>query len=198
MDNMIDMTTPSNGGRRNVITALKTLLDRGIVEPIRQFHTCLASNEQERRISKATVAPAVEQAAARIAAVVEAARPTNRPTLKGLIHEDVDKTTEELRHRIQSLESKLVESSAKNELGGGKMKTMKAKGTATAQTKKSKPTSQKPKSKKKAPTPRKNKNKPSPADNSNVSTTATKNPKEKKSRIKSSGNGQGKKTAARK
>ena len=196
MDNMIDMTTPSIGGRRNVITALKTLLDQGIVEPIRQFHTCLASNEQERRISKATVAPALEHAAARIAAVVEAERPTNRPTLKGLIHEDVDKTTDELRRRIQSLESKLVARSAKNELGGGKKKTMKAKGTATAQTKKSKPMSQKLKSKKKAPTPRKNK--PSPADNSNVSTTATKNPKVKKSRIKSSGNGRGKKTAARK
>ena len=197
MDNMIDMTTPSIGGRMNVITALKTLLDQGIVEPIRQFHTCLTSNEQERRISKATVEPALEQAAARIAAVVEAERPTNRPTLKGLIHEDVDKTTKELRCRIQSLESKMVASSAKNELGGGKTKSMKPKGTATAQTKKSKPTNQKPKSKKKAPTPRKS-SKPSPADNSNASTTAAKNPKEKKSRIKSSGNGRGKKTAARK
>jgi len=135
---------------------LKTLLDQGIVEPIRQFHTCLASKEQERRISKATVAPALKQAAAKIAAVVEAERPTNRPTLKGLIHEDVNKTTEELRRRIQSLESKLVASLAKNESGGGKMKAMKPKGTTTAQTKKSKPTSQKPMSKKKASNPRKN------------------------------------------
>jgi hypothetical protein len=135
MDTMVDMTTPSVGGQRNVITALKTLLDQGIVEPVCQFHTCLASNKQERCISKATVAPALEQAAARIAAVVEAERPTNRPTLKGLIHEDVDKTTEELRRRIQSLESKLVASLAKNESGGGKMKAMKQKGTATAQTK---------------------------------------------------------------
>ncbi len=166
------------------------------MEPICQFHTCLASNAQERRISKATVAPALEQVAARIAAVVEAERPTNRPTLKGLIHEDVDKATNELRRRILSLESKLVACSAKKELGGGKTKTMKAKGTATAQTKKLKPTSQNLKPKKKAPTPRKKK--PSPADNSNVSTTATKNPKEKKSRIKSSGNGRGKKTAAHK
>ena len=63
MDNMIE-TTPSIGGQRNVIIALKTLLDRGIVEPICQFHTCLASNEQERCISKATDAPALKQAAA--------------------------------------------------------------------------------------------------------------------------------------
>ena len=82
-------------------------------------------------------------------------------------------------------------------MGGGKKKAMKPKGTATAQTKNSKPTSQKPKSKRTAITSHKN-NKPSPADRSNVSTTAAKNPKEKKPRIKSSGNRQGKKTAARK
>jgi hypothetical protein len=121
--------------------------------------------------------------------VVEAEHPTNRPTLKCLIHEDVDKTTDKLHCRIQSLESKLVASLAKNELGGGKKKAMKPRGTATAQTKKSKPTSQKLRSKKKALTSRKNSNKHSPADNSKVSTTAAKNLKEKKSRVKSSGNG---------
>ena len=194
----IKMATPSIGGRRNVIIALKTLFNRGIVEPICQFHACLMSSEQERRISKATFKPALEQAAARIAAVGEAECPTNRPTLKGLIHEDVDKTTKELHLRIHSLELKLVVSSAKNELGGGKKKAMKPKGTVTAPTKKTKPTSQKPKSKKKALTSRKNSIKTSPADNSNVSTTAAKNPKEKKSRVKLRGNGRGKKTAARK
>ena len=51
--------------------------------------------------------PHLEQAAARIAAVVEAERPTTHSTLKGLIHEDVNKTTEELYSRIQSLEAKL-------------------------------------------------------------------------------------------
>jgi hypothetical protein len=192
----IEMATPSIGGRRNAITALKTLLDRGIVEPICQFHTCLTSNKQERCISKATLEPALKQAAAQFAAVVKAECPTNRPTIKGLIHEDVDKTTKELRCCIQSLESKLVVSLAKNKLGGGKKKAMKPKGTVTTPTKKSKPTSQKPESKKKALTSRKNSNKPSPADNSNISTTAAKNPKEKKSRVKSSGNGRGKKTAA--
>jgi hypothetical protein len=53
------------------------------------------------------VEPHLEQAAARIAAVVEAERPTTHSTLKGLIHEDVNKTTEELYSRIQSLEAKL-------------------------------------------------------------------------------------------
>ena len=67
--------------------------------------------------------PTLEDAAACIAAVVEAERPANCPTLKGLIHKDVDITTEELRRRIQSLEAKLTtttpKSAAKNGEGGG-------------------------------------------------------------------------------
>ena len=53
--------------------------------------------------------PQLEQAAARIAAVVEAERPISHSTIKGLIHVDVDKSTDELRRRIQSLEAKLGE-----------------------------------------------------------------------------------------
>ena len=98
----IETVTPSIGGQRNIITVLKTFLDQGIVEPICQFHTCLVSNEQEQCIFKATVEPALKKAAARITAVVETEGTTNCPTLKGLIHEDVNKTTEELRRCIQS------------------------------------------------------------------------------------------------
>jgi hypothetical protein len=62
---------------------------------------------------KATVEPLLEQVAARIAAVVEAERPANCLTLKGLIHDDVDKTTEELRRRVKSLEAKLGNTNVK-------------------------------------------------------------------------------------
>jgi hypothetical protein len=83
----------------------------------------LISNKEEHRITKATVQPPLEDAAACIAAVVEAEHPANRPTLKGLIHKDVDKTTKELHRRIQSLEVKLSattpKSAAKNGEGGG-------------------------------------------------------------------------------
>ncbi len=70
--------------------------------------------------------PSLEQAAAGITAVVKAERPANRPTLKGLIHDDVDKMTEELCRRVQSLEVKSREANAtkgkgaKNERGGDK------------------------------------------------------------------------------
>jgi hypothetical protein len=81
------------------------LLDQGIVEPIRQFWVQLISNKEMRLITKATVQPTLDNAAACIAVVVEAECPANRPTFKGLIHEDSDKTTEELRRCIQSLEA---------------------------------------------------------------------------------------------
>ncbi len=85
------------------------LLDDRMVTPLRVFHACVVDNAQDRRITKATVEPQLKHAAARIAAVVEAERPANRPTLKGLIHEDVDKKTEELYCRILSLKANLGE-----------------------------------------------------------------------------------------
>ena len=85
------------------------LLDNGIITPMRVFHACVIDNAQDHRITKATMEPQLEHAAARIAAVIEAERPANRPTLKGLIHDDVDKKIEELYRRIQLLEAKLGE-----------------------------------------------------------------------------------------
>ena len=90
--NAINLAEPTIGGCATIISALKALLDNGILKPLLVFHAQIVNNAQDRWITKATVEPWLEQAAARIAAVVEAERPANRPTLKGLIHEDVDKT----------------------------------------------------------------------------------------------------------
>ena len=145
------VTTPAIEGRKTVISALKTLLDNGIVKSLHTFYARTAKHEQNRRITKATVEPQLEQAAARIAAVVEAERPISHSTIKGLIHVDVDKSTDELRRRIQSLEAKLGETKimlkrkattlgdtailqkkmAKNAEGDGKMSN-KTPGTAVA------------------------------------------------------------------
>ncbi len=57
--------------------------------------------------------PALEEVAACIAAVVKAELPTNCPTLKGLIHVDVGKTTKELCRCVQSLEAKLSATTTK-------------------------------------------------------------------------------------
>jgi len=80
------LVAPTIGGRAPIISALKTLLDDGIIKPLLIFHARIVHNAQDRRIANATVDLSLEQAAARIAAIVEAERPANRPTLKGLIH----------------------------------------------------------------------------------------------------------------
>ena len=211
-------------GRDAVLSALKTLLIDGITKPLQVFHARVVNNAQARRIAKATAEPQLEQAAARIAAVVEAERPANCPTLKGLIHEDVDKSTAGHLRRLQSLEAKLGETKnalkrkkttpedtartnksnkrAKNEEGDA-TKSKKTRGDAVARS---------------ASTPNKNMtwkrkatkmptnkptNKPTtntsatPAGNGNASTAANKKPRKKATGRRSNGKGQGKPTATR-
>ena len=195
------LAAPTIGGRAPIISMLKTLLDDGIIKPLLFFHARIVHNAQDRQIAKATVEPLLEQAAARIAAVVKAECPTNHPTLKGLIHDNVDKTTEELRRRVQSLEAKLGEvnatkgKGAKNKRGGNK-KSKKMSGMAVAPstvTTKSKSRSKATKMKKNPAT----KVLPaSPADNDNASNAASKKSKKKATAHKSGGKGRGKSATA--
>ena len=202
--NAIDLAEPTIGGRATIISALKALLDNGILKPLLVFHARIVDNAQDHRITKATVEPLLKQVAARIAAVVEAKRPANCLTLKGLIHEDVDKTTQELRRRVQSLEAKLGETKrvtkgkgAKNKMGDGK-KLKKTSGTVAAPS----PTTPKSKiwkvvTKKKNPAQKKN-SPTSPAANDNASNAASKKSVKKATSRKSGGKGQGKSADARK
>ncbi len=82
---------------------------------------------------KTTAQPALEDVAACIAAVVEAERPATGPTLKGLIHEDVYKTTKEIRCCIQSLKAKLSATTPKSTAKNGEVGGLKSKaGSVTA------------------------------------------------------------------
>jgi hypothetical protein len=176
-----DSTKITIGGQAIVISALKAILDQSIVEPMRLFCVQLISNEETHRITKATLQPTLEDAAACIAAVVEAERPAKCPTLKGLIHEDVDKTTKELRHRIQFFEAKLnattPKSTAKNGEGGGsksKAGSVTAPKKPKTQTKKLTSEKKKPATLKKKPATPKDAKKPSPATKNNASNAASK------------------------
>jgi hypothetical protein len=213
-----DSMTPMIDRRDAVISALKTLLDSGIITPLEVFHARVVDNAQDRRITKATVEPQLEHAAARIAAVVEAERPANRPTLTGLIHDDVEKKTGELYRRIHSLEAKLGETKnalkrksassgdtatpkrkkAKNERGDA-TKSNKTPGTVVAPSAviPNKNTTWK-RTATKTPTTPPTKSPPTTlAGNDNASTAARKNQRKKATGRKSGGKGRGKPTAAR-
>jgi hypothetical protein len=180
------------GGRTPIINALKALIDEGIIAPLKQFHACIINNKQERWIAKATTEPNLEQAAAQIGTVVEAERPANRQTLKGLIHNDVDKNTENLCRRVQSLEAKLM---ARNGTGNDKRSKTKSKmGTVAAPSKK-------PVNKKTKVTPKKTPAKskpPSPVASNSSSNSAAKKQKGAHSKIMLPGKKQGKPTTTRK
>ncbi len=133
------------------------------------------------RIMKATAQPTLEDAAACIAAVVEAECPATHPTLKGLIHKDVDKTTKELCPHIQSLEAKLSattpKSAAKNGEGGGlksEAGSVTAQQKPKPQTKKSTLEKKKTATPKKKPTTPKDAKKPLPATKNNASNATSK------------------------
>ena len=213
-----EFTPPRISGQATIIDMLKKLLDDGIVAPLQVFRARIIDNERDRRIAKATVEPQLEHAAERIAAVVNAERPANRPTLKGLIHDDVDKTTEDLRRRIQSLEAKLGETKnalkrtaaksgepsmpkqkkVKNEVGGG-TKSNKTPGTAVAPSSATFPKNKSWKrtaSKKHIDKPTTNTPATS-ASNDNASTAANKKTRKKATGRKSGGKGRGKPIAAR-
>jgi hypothetical protein len=134
------------GGRTVVLAAMKKLMEQGVIGPLLQFHACIIWNQQEQQIAKATIEPCLTSAAKRIVAVVEAERPASCPTFKGLIHDDVDKTTDELKQRIQLLEAKLGNKQAKNVKGDGKKK--KGKVVAQKNTKPKTATSSPPSTKK--------------------------------------------------
>ncbi len=215
-----DWMMPTTDGRDAVLSALKTLLTNGIATPLRAFHARVVDNAQARRIAKATVEPQLEHAAARIAAVVEAERPANRPTLKGLIHEDVDKTTEGLLCRLQLLEAKLGETKdalkrkkatpgdtartnknnkrAKNERGDA-TKSNKTRGNAVALSTVTPNKNMMWKRKEmKKPTNKPMKSPPTtPVGNDDASTAANKKPRKKATSRKSSGKGRRKPTATR-
>ena len=179
-------------GRAPIINTLKAPINEGIIAPLKQFHACIIINKQERWITKATTEPNLEQATVQIAAVVKAERPANCPTLKGLIHNNVDKTTEEFCRRIQSLKAKLM---AKNGTGDDKRSKTKSK-TGTVAT-----PSKKPVNKKTRATPKKTPPKskpPSPIASNSTSNAAAKKQKGAHSKNKLPGKKQGKPFATHK
>jgi hypothetical protein len=192
------------GGCAIILNALRQLVEHGLIVPLQRFHSQIKQNEQERCITKATVELCLTLTAECITAVVEAEHPVSCPILKGLIQEDVDTLTEELRQRIQSLEGKLAQ--AKNVQGNGKRTKKVTKGTAITPTKKNmKPAATttpklKPKltsmKKSKIKSTKKPTAKPTPAAKGNDSCSDAKRNAQPSSKGKLHGKGRGKSTAA--
>ena len=102
-------------GRRSMIrTLLLFLIQKAIANPITEFHRIHKVNDESKRIAVSIIPRQLSDAAQRIAAVVQAERPADRPVLCGLIREQADKSIEEMRKRLQSLEAKVAQDNGKN------------------------------------------------------------------------------------
>ncbi len=71
-------------------------------------------NNELKRIAVAIIPRQLLDAAQRIATVVQAERPTDRPVLCELIREQTDKSIEEMWKRLQTLETKAAQDNGKN------------------------------------------------------------------------------------
>ena len=131
------------GGRSTIRQLLLFLIQQAIANPITEFHRVHKTNDESRRIATAITPQQLSDAAQRIAAVVQAERPAARPVLCGLIREQADKSIEDMRKRLQSLEAKAAKddgknrgrpTSQKNASGDGKKTTNKTTPKSTPKT----------------------------------------------------------------
>jgi len=102
------------GGRSTIRTLLLFLIQQAITNPIMEFHRIHKLKDESKRIAVAIIPRQLSDAAQRIAAVVQAERPADRPVLCGLIREHADNSIEEMRKRLQSLKAKAANDNGKN------------------------------------------------------------------------------------
>ena len=105
-EEMTDADPPIIGGRVVIIGRLSevaTVASRSVS----YFQKVVAENEMARRIKRATIAPALDSAADRIAEAVRGERPADRPVLRGLVQSEAERAVLDMKREIQSLRSRL-------------------------------------------------------------------------------------------
>ena len=102
------------GGRSTIRVLLLFLIQQAIANPITEFHRVHKVNDESKKIAVAIIPRQLSDTAQRIAAVVQAERPADRPVLCGLIREQADKSIEEMRKRLQLLEAKVAQDKGKH------------------------------------------------------------------------------------
>jgi hypothetical protein len=84
---------------------LKMIIDvyiNTIKLPIIEFHRVVTQRDELVRIKRVTTTSILESTAAKVAAVLHAERPAERPVLSGLIREETEKSTLILKRKLQS------------------------------------------------------------------------------------------------
>ena len=98
-------TPPVDHALDETITQLVSLIQGTITSPIEQFVIFSRKKEESKRIRLVTIPIQAANAADRIAAVIGKERSADRPLLTGLMKDCAIKSTDNIRRRLQSLET---------------------------------------------------------------------------------------------
>ncbi len=83
------------------------LLKKGIIKPIKKFHTQRRENDKTKQIKAAFTSPRLNKAAQCVARVIANEPPAKMPFLHGLVQETANKSTSAMECCIQLLEDQL-------------------------------------------------------------------------------------------
>jgi len=106
MDN-ITITPAVIGGRGVVIKAILDLVVNAIVNPMEAFDKQVRTQEEAKRVKKATLKPQLSSSAERIAAILNGERPATPATLRGLVREEATNTTSKMERELQTLRAQM-------------------------------------------------------------------------------------------
>jgi hypothetical protein len=95
------------GGRAHIGCLILDALKKGIIEPIKKFHTQRRENDETKQIKAAFTLPRLNEATQRLSRVIANEFPAKMPFLHGLVQETTNKSTSAIERRIQSLEDQL-------------------------------------------------------------------------------------------
>lgn len=104
----IDLESLTVTAQQNKLTyMIHQLLIHTIKKPITEYHATLIRRDELIRIRRITTTSIKTSLAAKVATKIQAERAADRPVLSGLIREETEKNTEDLRRQLKSATDQL-------------------------------------------------------------------------------------------
>ena len=90
-----------------------------VLDAVNAFESTICVRDEELRINKAILPKELDQAAAKVAEVVENKCQADRPILRDIVRQEVNKTNKKKDREIKSLKAQLKQLKAKPSKKGG-------------------------------------------------------------------------------
>jgi len=116
---------PAN--RQVIISEMKDLVVNGLGKSVKAFDNAQELSSTSKRIKQSTKPTQLKSKAERIAAVVAADTPQDTPVIRGIIQEEVSKSTADLKRELQSSKARLANAEQKLQSSKGGSNNNKSK-----------------------------------------------------------------------